>query len=402
MGRIFTRPRTPVAAQLLRPNSKPTGFVVSSPYAAHAKHLIGDWVLNESSGTLVRDASNTLTEYGVLANGEWRFGDVTWPSYSAANTLQLVNNVSNWLPVDEITIFFVYRKLDVTSRQNYALTLDSDSPQSKRCTVHLNWPGIGIIWDWGNTGVGISRLTWGGWTVDTQWHVWCFTTGPRGMEIWFDGVKKASNATNTTRDSSSDAWGAGLITWMDISSLRQLKVYKKQLPTSLIPKITRNSYSNLVSANDAPFLFLVSSVTAALTEDIANESDITAGGNEIVLTLTGDTWVTAGATFDAQRQNIIDGIDSAQAEATGWDAVVKASEVVTAVVRTSDTVVTITLSAHATYDITATETITVTIPSSALVTSASPVVATPTFTIVPVTAAGGPPASSLSLMGVGI
>lgn len=179
-------------------------------------------------------------------------------------------------------------------------------------------------------------------------------------------------------------------------------IWNRALGSSEREVIYRSPYVILKPANNATFLFLVSGVTAALTEDIANESDITAGGNEIVLTLTGDTWVTAGATFDAQRQNIIDGFDSAQAEAAGWDAVVKTNEVVTAVVRTSDTIVTITLSAHATYDITATETITATIPASALVTSASPVVATPTFTIVPVTAAGGPPASSLSLMGVGI
>jgi len=131
------------------------------------------------------------------------------------------------------------------------------------------------------------------------------------------------------------------------------------------------------------------SVSAALTGTATatiDEDDIVTGGKTIILTLTGDTWVTAGATFDAQRQNIINGLDSAQAEATGWDAEVKAKEVVTAVVRTSNTVVTITLSAAAAYDITAQETITATIPASALTTSASPVVATPTFTVDPVAA----------------
>ena len=129
--------------------------------------------------------------------------------------------------------------------------------------------------------------------------------------------------------------------------------------------------------------------TAALTGTIttANEGDIVTGGKTIILTLTGDTWVTAGATFDAQRQSIINGLDSAQAEAAGWDAVVKANEVVGAVVRTSDTVVTITLSAHATYDITATETITATIPATAL-TLAGAVVAAPTFQVTATAASG--------------
>ena len=125
------------------------------------------------------------------------------------------------------------------------------------------------------------------------------------------------------------------------------------------------------------------SVTVALTGTVTSsitEADIVTGGKTIILTLTGDTWVASGGTFDAQRQNIINGIDSAQAEGTGWDAVVKAGLAVTDVVRTSDTVVTITLDAFATYDITATETITATVPATALVGN-SAIVASPTFTV---------------------
>ena len=84
--------------------------------------------------------------------------------------------------------------------------------------------------------------------------------------------------------------------------------------------------------------------------------------------------------FDAIRQDIIDGLDSAQVEATGWNAEVRDNLAVTTVVRTSDTVVTITLSAQAAYNITANETITVTVPGSA-VTSGNPITATPTFDV---------------------
>lgn len=121
---------------------------------------------------------------------------------------------------------------------------------------------------------------------------------------------------------------------------------------------------------------LTGTVTASITE-----ADIVAGGKTIILTITGDTWIAAGAaSFDLQRDEIIAGIDSAQSEPTGWDLVPKATQSVTGVVRTSDTVVTITLDAFATYNITATETITATIPSTAL-TGGVAVVATPTFTI---------------------
>lgn len=109
------------------------------------------------------------------------------------------------------------------------------------------------------------------------------------------------------------------------------------------------------------------------------EAQIVAGGETIIITLTNDTWVASGATFNAQRQNIIDGLDSAQSEVTGWNAEVRDKEVVGAVVRTSDTVVTITLTAAAAYDVAANETITVTVPATALVTSASALTASPTI-----------------------
>lgn len=103
------------------------------------------------------------------------------------------------------------------------------------------------------------------------------------------------------------------------------------------------------------------------------------GGKTIVITLTGDTWVASGATFDAQRQNIINGLTAGNSTANGWNEVVKAGLPVTAVVRTSNTVVTITLPAFATYAPAATQTITVTVPSTA-VSLAAAIVATPTIT----------------------
>jgi len=125
---------------------------------------------------------------------------------------------------------------------------------------------------------------------------------------------------------------------------------------------------------------VLAAITGTATASIT-EADLVVGGRTVIITLTNETWATAGASFDAQRQAIINGLDSAQAEATGWNTVIRDAEVVGAVIRTSDTVVTITLSAAASYDITAAETITVTVPSSALVTSLVDVTGTPTFTV---------------------
>ncbi len=131
-------------------------------------------------------------------------------------------------------------------------------------------------------------------------------------------------------------------------------------------------------------------VTAVITGSLVTGSpeapDIVAGGETLIITLSSDTWKAAGTGpigSTADTQAIIDGIDSAQAEGTGWDAVVKAGLTpATDVVRTSDTVCTITLPAFASYAITADETITCTVPAAAMNISASPVVASPTFQVV--------------------
>lgn len=127
------------------------------------------------------------------------------------------------------------------------------------------------------------------------------------------------------------------------------------------------------------------SVSAAVTGtlDESTETDIRNGGRTTIITLTGDTWVAAGAAFDAQRQPIINGCTAAEAEAAGWNAQVRDNEDVASVVRTSDTVVTITWTAAPGHQITATENITVTVPAAALVTSASAVVAAPAVQVQP-------------------
>lgn len=122
--------------------------------------------------------------------------------------------------------------------------------------------------------------------------------------------------------------------------------------------------------------------TGTTTTAPLREADIVAGAKTIILTLTGDTFVATGATFDAQRQNIINGLTSAQSEATGWNLVVKAGLAVGAVVRTSNTVCTITLSAFATYNITALDTVTITIPSTALI-GAVAIVSAPAVQVIP-------------------
>jgi hypothetical protein len=99
--------------------------------------------------------------------------------------------------------------------------------------------------------------------------------------------------------------------------------------------------------------------------DPTNEGDIRNGGRTIILTLSNGSWVS-GASFDAVRQDIIDGLTALSFQANGWEDVIKPLIEVTGVVRTSDTQVTITLPAATTYSPAQDETIRAIIPLTAV------------------------------------
>jgi len=121
-------------------------------------------------------------------------------------------------------------------------------------------------------------------------------------------------------------------------------------------------------------------VSAAVSGDLAlTEPDNKAGGKQTIITMTSDTWKVAGTPFDQIRQIVLNGVTSAQTEATGWNKEVRDKELITSVIRTSDQVVTITWTAAPDYDVTQNEVITVVVPDEALVSSTSPVTATPTI-----------------------
>lgn len=109
---------------------------------------------------------------------------------------------------------------------------------------------------------------------------------------------------------------------------------------------------------------ITATITGTITSTI-NETIIVTGGATLIITLIGANFVT-GTAFDANRQNILNGITSAQSETFGFNNEVRDKESVISVVRTTDQVCTITFSASAGYDITLQEIITVTVPASCL------------------------------------
>lgn len=125
-------------------------------------------------------------------------------------------------------------------------------------------------------------------------------------------------------------------------------------------------------------------VSGSATPFIGQE-DVITGGKTLVVSIINDTFIAAGTGpigTTAQSQTFLDGIDSAQSEAGGWDAIVKTNLTPgTDLVRTNDNTATITLPAFAGYSITADEVLTVPVQAAILTTSSSDITATPTITI---------------------
>lgn len=109
------------------------------------------------------------------------------------------------------------------------------------------------------------------------------------------------------------------------------------------------------------------------------EAEVVAGGQTIILTLTGAEWLPAGDCLtDAVRR----ALTVQESEATGWNALIRAVLTDTEIVRTSATVVTITLPAAASYAIDADETLDIVVPRHALADPVGPVDVPSTYTIV--------------------
>lgn len=156
--------------------------------------------------------------------------------------------------------------------------------------------------------------------------------------------------------------------------------------------ITATVPASVLNISAAP---VVASPTFTVAEDVAASAAITgtatisltadevrAGGKTIIITLSDDQWVAAGATFNAQRQAIINGITAATTPTNGWNNEVRDTTLSpTDVVRTNNTTVTVTLPFSPLYAAVADETLTVTVPASAMVQSLITAVGTPTITL---------------------
>jgi len=235
-----------------------------------------------------------------------------------------------------------------------------------------------------HAGVNVLDTTWS--AVDVQGeHKFFIRYDGSDVEAIRDGITEATAATGT-----APSTGAGLIKVFSNRDTSDSEgqhyitmVWDRALSDVEVKSINENPYQ-LLKPQTPPLYFVPSAAaaTAVATGTLvptSTETQIVSGGRTAILTLTGDTFVTGTTSEDG----IAAGSDSdIAASGTNWDSLIKTTlDNTDVVLSVGNTVATITLPAFGTYDIPGTETITWTIPAASLTTSASPIIATPTFTV---------------------
>lgn len=113
------------------------------------------------------------------------------------------------MPLAEATIVIGYRKIDATNRASCAFGYAGGfGDTTKRMQAHVPYSDGTVYWDFAGATAGTSRLSIAGLTFGDD--IWIFSVGPRGMEIWQNGILRASQTGHATRTQSPDiSWGPG-------------------------------------------------------------------------------------------------------------------------------------------------------------------------------------------------
>ena len=322
-----------------------------------------NWTLNSSPGLTYIDKTD-VTKYAMRISSDISNSAPSWVSGAYAGALTAYSNEEDGVGDNRPTLSVTYTAPSAAITGTIG---DGATEQEVR-------DGAGTI---------LITLT------DTTWVAAGATFDAQRQNI-IDGLDAADAQTNGWNAEVRDKIGVGsvirtsdtLVTiTLDADEVSDYRIATNETITVTVPS---GATASGITLTATPTITIIGSVESAAVSGTLGGSggtaaEIVAGGETIIITLANTTWVAAGATFEAQRQNILDNLVSDDSDVNGWNSLAFA---VGDVVRTSPTVVTITLSAESDYAIPAVETITTTVPASAIVYGAN-LIAPETFTITP-------------------
>lgn len=153
----------------------------------------------------------------IPAQGEKLLGSTTKQVNTKGVCATLLTGVNNAveilasgliLPSAHCSILIGYRKTDSTNRASTAFGTYA-TEAAYRLQAHLPWSDGTIYWDFGGTTAGTSRLSVAGLSF-SSYNNWALTVGNgRGMQIYQDGILRATQTGSAVRSVASNSFHAG-------------------------------------------------------------------------------------------------------------------------------------------------------------------------------------------------
>ena len=187
---------------------------------------------------------------GKFSTGSVRGYSGSVREHTATTDLDYLGPTKLIWPTQEVTVLLGYEKTDGVNRISAAFGQDAAGGTGSggtRVSSHLPFQDGIVYWDFGGDQDNVTRLPVGGLSFGND--IWAFTTGPRGMELWQNGVLRGSNAANPTRNVSDDNVTFGKLngTTSDLALYKFFFVYWRQLKPSEISELTIRPFSWVVT-----------------------------------------------------------------------------------------------------------------------------------------------------------
>lgn len=184
--------RQPVGA--IRPNFRNTWL----------DRATGLWVFSQPYN-LITGEPTALTGSAYYGAGHQ---GIIGRTVAGTNRVQLASDSRNIVPTSGgFTVALHYRKIGAAAA-TAGFGLDATAAAALRAGTHLPFSDGTLYWDFGGNTAGTSRLTAASLTYGDDF--WVFNSGPRGMEIWQNGILRASQAGNANWFASSNPYLLGM------------------------------------------------------------------------------------------------------------------------------------------------------------------------------------------------
>lgn len=248
---------------------QPLGQQQADPAHSLYSSLVEGWVLNQvgtrgiKTGYFNPATPSATPTFVSSAQGV---------GFRGTNLYPLVDENVLPLPITAATVVIGVYYDPGASAPDGALFGHAGNVGSQRLWAHMPYSDGTTYWDFGTPG---GRLTWSPSVTEYYgWHVYAFVAGA-AMQIWVDGVQKASGGASPTRVRDlTTSWGLQAYAAPAMQTVPFIYVFDRSLGPAEIAEVSAAPY-RLLRRNPSRFYLLPAAggnVTVALTGQAATAS----------------------------------------------------------------------------------------------------------------------------------